>query len=235
MKKNSTFAYYTGMINNNTPYEQLPIQPDNILEVRLKSEIWKRIVRIALHKDKTYSWVVRYCLFRLIKRTDARKNIGYCQRFWEKPKFKKLQALAKEHLGVEEMHRHKLCLYGEDEFFIRMTAGLMYCTMTHLVRLALESNLDKLEMICFGKSGPLPSGVQPLRPRSRLPSAKLVWFPFRTRGNVRLQNQARSHSAFHEAAFYWLGIKLYAGVVLPTEAPKHKDFRLERFNPWDYW
>jgi len=141
----------------------------------------------------TYSWVVRYCLFRLIKRKNPRKNVGNVISWSNSAKFEKLNALAGKYAGADNLHRHKLCLYEEDEFFIRMTAAVMHCTMTHLVRLALEWNLDELERM------------------------------------------STTRSRFFTLAFYWLGIKLYQGVVFPTYSPEDKDFRLERIPITAYW
>ena len=42
------------------------------------------------------------------------------------------------------MHRFKLCLYGNDELFIRNTAAKLGCTISHLVRMALEWYLTEL-------------------------------------------------------------------------------------------
>jgi len=70
----------------------------------------------------------------------------------------------------------------------------MCCTMSYLVRLALEWNLDELERLSSGK-----------------------------------------FSRCHVAAFYWLGIKLYGGVELPTCSPQEKQLRLDRFREDEYW
>ncbi|MES0491205.1 MAG: hypothetical protein ABUK01_14510 [Leptospirales bacterium] len=182
------------MYNRNERYWKIPVHPDHILEIRLKPEIWARVVQIADRKDCSYSWVVRYCVFRMIKRKDPRRYVGNCIVKNNSVKFEKMDAAAREHIGDDNLHRHKLCLYEEDEFFIRMTAGLMHCTMSHLVRLALEWNLDELERLSNGRS-----------------------------------------SLFHDLAFYWLGIKLYHGVVFPTMDLINKDFRLDRLNEHDYW
>ena len=49
-----------------------------------------------------------------------------------------------ERVDSVKKHRHRLCLYGEDELFIRLSAVKFGCTMTHLVRLALALYLDGL-------------------------------------------------------------------------------------------
>ena len=194
MKKIDIFSYNRSMYNRNKRYWNIPVHPDSILEIRLKPVIWAKVVSVARVNRTTYSWVVRYCLFRLIKRKDPRRNVGDMIYRCNSPKFKLMDMRAGEHLNFDNLHRHKLCLYGEDEFFIRMSAALMHCTMTHLVRLALEWYLDELERQSLNRS-----------------------------------------SRFYKFAFYWLGIKLYGGVVLPTYRPENKDFCLERLPTTAYW
>lgn len=101
---------------------------------------------ISEGRGVSYSWVVRYCLFRLISRRDpvaffagagsegakggvitATNRRAYCQKF------------------AGAFHRHKLCLYGEDEATIRVVACQLGVTMTHLVRFCLEYGLEALE------------------------------------------------------------------------------------------
>jgi len=193
MKINSVFTYNIDMYNRNKRYWNIPVHPDNILEIRLNQEVWAKVVKVATMKQTTYSWVVRYCVFRLIQRKDPRRNMGNCISYSNSPKFDKLDSITRQHPKTANLHRHKLCLYEEDEFFIRMSAALMNCTMSHLVRLCLQWNLDELERMSTVKSN------------------------------------------FHALAFYWLGIKLYEGVVLPTYRPEDKDFRLIRLKESEYW
>jgi len=187
------------MVNRNTNrLWKLGIHPDSILEVRLPLETWEKIVRIATVKKRSYSWVVRYCVFRLIKRKDPFMYItnhvlepGKHDK-WKK--FRTLHSRVEQQASAGNLHRHKLCLYGEDEMFIRITAGLMRCTMTYLIRLALEWYLDELQRL---------SSERPSR--------------------------------FHSHAFYWLGIKLYGGVDLPTSIPEERILLLRRFRETEYW
>jgi len=194
MKKTEILSYNTDMYNRNDRYWKIPVQPDNILEIRLKPETWAKVVKIAEMNRTTYSWVVRYCVFRLIKRKDPRRSVGNVISWNNSAKFNMMDLRAGEHLNADNLHRHKLCLYEEDEFFIRISAALMHCTMTHLVRLALEWYLDELE-----------------------------------------RQSTNRPSRFHEYAFYWLGIKIYRGVVLPTYKPENKDLCLERLPNTAYW
>ncbi len=131
-RKKRDWGDYTGMINRCSPPAFGPM-PRHVLEIRLQENQWKRILRIAQARKKSRSWVVRYCLFRLIARPRGAGKIpfesGRC-------------------FGVvarKDMHRHRLCLYGDDELFIRTSAAVAGCTMTRLVRVALEQNLALLE------------------------------------------------------------------------------------------
>jgi len=146
------------MLNRNKTYlKKETFCIDSILEIRLNAETWKRITRIAKIKKKSYSWVVRYAVFRLINRKNPVKYIQGWTSVDRHRKFKELNEIikngAKRDESTSKMHRHKLCLYGDDELFIRLSAAMLHCTMTHLVRLAMEWNLSELERRTFGKSG----------------------------------------------------------------------------------
>lgn len=108
------------------------VSPDYILEVRVSYELWEKVQGLAKRNRTTYSWVVRYCLFRLIRK----KGISRVT--------KGIEQKVKRQTRAPRLHRHMLCLYGVDEMFIRMTAAHLNCTMSHLVRLALEWRLPKL-------------------------------------------------------------------------------------------
>ncbi len=120
----------------------------SVLEIRLCEDIWNRVQGASALTGKSYSWVVRYAVFRLIRRARLRDYIGYAgnpafcdshgKLFRPHPLNRKVWARRSES-GIK--HRHRLCLYGEDELFIRLAAARLGCTMTHLVRLALEKYL----------------------------------------------------------------------------------------------
>ncbi|MES0489359.1 MAG: hypothetical protein ABUK01_05160 [Leptospirales bacterium] len=199
MKKKPFFPYYTDMINKSYgSYHKLGVYVDRILEIRLSPETWEKVKKIADAKKCSYSWVVRYCVFRLIKRKNPFMYItNHVLKQGKRKKWLKYQTMnerAKQQVGIDHLHRHKLCLYGTDELFIRITANMMYCTMSHLVRLALEWHLGELERLSSGKPG-----------------------------------------KFHRLAFYWLGIKLFRGVVLPTLLPENVRLLLDRFQETEYW
>ncbi|MES0489762.1 MAG: hypothetical protein ABUK01_07220 [Leptospirales bacterium] len=119
----------------------------NILEIRLCPKTWDRINSVAKKRKKSYSWILRYLLFRLIKRSSPENLVkGYGNPILEN-KYNKLKKIAKgKKFGASTVHhRHRMCLYGSDELNIRLTAARFQCTMTHLVRLAIEWYLEELE------------------------------------------------------------------------------------------
>ena len=132
------------MINRSVYFNE-SMSIDSVLEIRLCKNTWEKIVEVAVVSGKSYSWVVRYSLFRLIKR----KNLQGYLNCWENRsisnKFHMLSGVAREKKEMsKEQHRHKLCLYGNDELFIRLAAGCLNVTMTHLIRIALEKYLDTM-------------------------------------------------------------------------------------------
>ncbi len=137
------------MINRNSFQKKGPM-PHYILEVRFSDEIWSRVVRVARIRKTTFSWVVRYCLFRLIKRRKPLKyilnvTIRESLKSNENENFESVWESAIRQKKCKRFHRHRLCLYGEDELFIRVIAGILNCTMTHLVRFSVEKSLSFLE------------------------------------------------------------------------------------------
>ncbi|MES0490786.1 MAG: hypothetical protein ABUK01_12395 [Leptospirales bacterium] len=153
MKNNSISTYYISMVNKNKPYYKLRVPIPNILEIRLNQDTWERISQIAVIKGKSYSWVVRYCLFRFIKRNNMKSNPVNFNSEKQREKYTMMETRARHHLVEKNLHRHKLCLYGDDELYVRMIAGFLHRTMSHLVRLALEWYLSELERMSTGKPG----------------------------------------------------------------------------------
>jgi hypothetical protein len=118
--------------------ENKPVQITHLLEVRLAPVHWNRIKILVWQRRRTYSTITRYCVLRL-----ARK----CSLRWT-PKLGAATQRVKEGLDIAlDMHRHVMCLYGEDEKLIRLAAMELGLTMTAFVRLALELYLDALAMV----------------------------------------------------------------------------------------
>jgi hypothetical protein len=117
--------------------EEKSIQINNLLEVRLAPIHWNRIKILVWQRRRTYSTITRYCVLKL-----ARK----CSLRWT-PKLAAARQCVKEGMEIaQDMHRHMICLYGEDEKLIRLAAMELDLTLTAFVRLALELYLDALAM-----------------------------------------------------------------------------------------
>lgn len=127
---------------NRSVYFNNGVSIDNVLEIRLCKKTWEKITVVSEGSGKSFSWVVRYVLFRLIKRKSLQTRLNKGA-FGDK--FRSLDEIARGKKKMsKEQHRHKLCLYGSDEHFIRITSACLNVSMTHLVRIALEWHLDTL-------------------------------------------------------------------------------------------
>lgn len=115
-------------------YHKIPIS--NLWEVRLDGDIWQRVKRVANARGCTYSWIVRYCVFRLARKTHIVMR----------PAMENLSREIKRHYRyTQKLHRHMLCLYGEDEMLIRLAAMKLSVTLSHFIRLSLYWFLSKVE------------------------------------------------------------------------------------------
>ena len=181
-------------MKNHVVYHKLYVQVENILEIRICNKAWEKIKSIAALNQTSYSWVVRYVTFRLIKRKNIRNFLSgdmQFENFLENKDTKGVKANFKK----KQMHRHRLCLYGDDELYIRIAAGKLGCTMSQLIRYALELYLNEL----------------------------------------LIKSPVRKKSRFLRAAYYWLGIKHFEGVEIPTLPLEHKTFQFQRYPLLSYW
>ncbi len=191
---------------NSSVYYKMRIPVDTIFEIRLCPDTWEKIQRVARLKKRSYSWVVRYAVFRLIQRKrpdsyilNVRDPLIGVAPLENIPGFFKLhQRVMHQRSDNSPKHRHKLCLYGEDGMFIRLVAISLKCSITYLVRFALEKYLDPLINL-LGK---------------------------RLTRVVRL---------FHESCWYWLGIKIQSDVELPTRSKSEQHFNFTRFKIFEYF
>src|SRR5688572_11967692 len=127
------------MLCNRQPrfLEDKPIRITHLLEIRLAPIHWNRIKYTAWARSRTYSTITRYCVLRL-----ARK----CSLRWTEPLRRATVGVQDGIAVAREMHRHMMCLYGDDEKIIRLAAIELGLTITALVRLALELYLRTLVM-----------------------------------------------------------------------------------------
>lgn len=117
--------------------ENRPTPITDLWEVRLPARLWREIVRIARTRGKTFSTITRFCVFALAERSSLR---------WHK-KFVELHKEDKAELkAAGEIHRHMLCLYGEDVRLIRLAALELKITVSAFIRLALRFYLRYFAM-----------------------------------------------------------------------------------------
>lgn len=105
-------------------------------EVHLEPQLWNRVQKAAEGRGCTYSWITRYCVFRLARK----KNL----RMLEAMKIHSYKVKARQKFA-QQYHRHMMCLYGDDEKLIRMAAMQLGVTVSHLIRMALYWFLPKVE------------------------------------------------------------------------------------------
>ncbi|MDH5717455.1 MAG: hypothetical protein OEZ22_07425 [Spirochaetia bacterium] len=106
---------------------------NNVWEVRIDLLTWEKIIYTAKKRKKTYSWIVRYCVFSLLKV----KNLRWTKRM------QNLNQELKYNLK-EKKHRHMLCLYGQDEILLRNSALILGVSVSKMIRLAIAVYIDRV-------------------------------------------------------------------------------------------
>ncbi len=117
--------------------ESNPYNVEALWEVRLRPEILEQIQIAARKYGKTMSWVVRFCVFELFRtEQNIQKMHEMADMLREKNQITPMRS--------SELHRMRVCLYGDDE---RIFLELKYryrLTTTMLVRIALVLYLSQL-------------------------------------------------------------------------------------------
>jgi hypothetical protein len=117
-----------------------PVQIANLIEVHIAAPQWRAIVKLARARGWTFSMMTRFCVLRMASKT----RIEWTTRLKEAHDKAKLRiSIAR---AKSEVHRHMLCLYGDDEKLIRVAAMDLGITMSAFIRLALELYLHLLAM-----------------------------------------------------------------------------------------
>ncbi len=174
-----------------------------VLEIRLPQDTWRKIVRVSHLKQTSYSWVVRYCLFRLIQHKNvfdfmAGKSLSQYHKKRKIRHFLLLNHNVSQQKNLRGMHRHKLCLYGDDAFYIRAIACKLDITMTHLVRLALAWNLNRLERAVT---------LSHSRQGSRFHRLSFYWLGIKVYNGVEFPTKNTAHTCVQLVRFrefeYW--------------------------------
>jgi len=106
----------------------------DVFEVRISVDVWRRIKAAAEINGKTYTWITRYCLFQLIYKSD-----------WRWTDQMELIHLDLKEQNVVEIHRHMLCLYGDDALNLRCAAAQLGLTINQLVRISIALYLIRVE------------------------------------------------------------------------------------------
>lgn len=115
-------------------YCRLPI--DNVWEVHLDQGVWSRIVDVAAYYRCSFSWITRYCVFCLVREENIIEGEAL------KIHSENIKTIYKKRTNC---HRHLMCLYGDDEMLLRITAMRLNITVSHLIRIAIHCLLPKIE------------------------------------------------------------------------------------------
>jgi len=110
----------------------------SLWEVRLELDLWKRVVRVAREHKCSYSWITRYCVFKLVRREVLNTELV-------SPENSKSIAMEIHSNKNTPLHRHILCLYGDDEKLLRIAAMQLGLTVSRMIRLALQQYLPTIE------------------------------------------------------------------------------------------
>ncbi|MDH5716571.1 MAG: hypothetical protein OEZ22_02910 [Spirochaetia bacterium] len=105
----------------------------NVWDVHLDVHIWENIKTAAEIHSRSFSWIVRYCVFQLV----LKKNLRWTN------KLKILNENIKKNIPGKT-HRHQLCLYGDDELLLRTAAIQLKISVSQLLRLSIAMFLDRL-------------------------------------------------------------------------------------------
>lgn len=114
-----------------------PVKISNLWEVRVSAYLWRVLETIAKKRRCSYSTITRYCVFRLIEQQNLRMTPLYMATLIEVRY--DLQAPA-------ALHRHIVCLYGDDEVLLRMAAMRLGTSVSNVIRLALWLYLPRVAM-----------------------------------------------------------------------------------------
>lgn len=99
-------------------------------------EVWSRVKIAAECSNKTFSWVVRWCVFTALR--DDKKST-FSESVTE---FHHRRNFGASKPGSH--HRFQLCLYGEDQTFLKISAIELDVSLTSLILASIEQYLQQL-------------------------------------------------------------------------------------------
>lgn len=168
-----------------------PVRVDAIWEVLLPPEWVNKIRYLAKKRKVTMSWIVRYCIFRLLRRRKLALSPT------EQTMLEKIQAEMRLHrsrtmryysTNKTLFHRLQVCFYGEDEKWLRLAALELEISVSMLIRFAIYRYFAGLEN------------------EKAIPYWRLFWMGIKFTAKLTFQrNLAKAAIQQEFLYFFWLG------------------------------
>lgn len=114
-----------------------PTPITDVWEVRLSPRLWTRLADLAQKRSRTFSTITRFCIFRLAEPEQLREF-----RLFQRV----IPEIRQDTQQARQLHRHMVCLYGEDVKLLRLAAMQLNLTVSAFIRLALWLYLPRLAM-----------------------------------------------------------------------------------------
>lgn len=133
---------------------------NEIFEVQISQTEWQKICAISQKFEYTFTATTRLCVFQLMRRGLNRTEVFEYKRYLKRkylgwlevgPEQGMLMTLGERQVWqrpssrCEPLHRHMLCLYGNDAMQLRVMAAHYGLSISDFVRIALELFLPSLE------------------------------------------------------------------------------------------
>ena len=106
------------------------IKVDYLWEVRIPVDLWHKIQAAAEDSNRTYSWVVRWCVFTALKSCNKTAFSAAVMELHNRGN--------KGASNGQSHHRFPLCLYGKDQTWLKITALDLETSVTTLILAALQ-------------------------------------------------------------------------------------------------
>lgn len=119
-----------------------PTPINDVWEVRLPRSLFESIQHIARRRKVSYSTITRYCVFRLASHENLR-----LRRLFQRAQ----AAIRQSQLEASAIHRHMVCLYGEDVKWLKIAAMALGVSVSELIRIALWLYLPLVAMDTHSK------------------------------------------------------------------------------------